>query len=81
MEEVLENPTWLASPLNPTASAFEPDAISLVLSRVLRSRPESLAFVPVFNPTADQRAEADAAARQRARQNVIEFFRAKSAGR
>lgn len=70
MEAVLENPTQLASPLNPTASAFESDAISLVLSKVLRARPDSLSFAPI----AADADENDAAVTRRTRSNVLEFL-------
>ena len=67
MEQVLENPTRLVSPFSPTASSFEPDAISIVLSKLLRSRPDLMAFAP-------------GVAAGTVRDNVIQLARTKSAG-
>lgn len=46
MEQVLDNPIRLVSPFSPTAAAVEPDAVSLVLSNVLRTRPDFRTFTP-----------------------------------
>jgi hypothetical protein len=74
MEQVLDNPTSLLSPFYPTASSSEPEAISIVLSMLLRSKPELLALVP--------RALAPVSAFEKAghRSSVIEIFRTKAAG-
>jgi hypothetical protein len=79
MEEVLENPTRLATPFTPTAASFEPDALSLVLRMVLRARPELLAFAPEYIPSAAGEQD-DTSSLPNTRVNVVELIRKRSAG-
>jgi hypothetical protein len=80
MGEVLENPTRLATPFTPTAATFEPEAVSLVLRMVLRSRPELLTFAPEFASTPCTGQE-DVPPAPSSRSNLVELIRTKSAGK